>query len=83
MPASNEVRSLVYWDTNRDIDDAEIAVYDIFGKKVAGRESVSIIKEAAFKGWLSWNCSTVPNGVYLIHLRHGSISRTIKAMVNR
>ena len=60
-----------------------INVYDIFGLKVAGREKIIIDKQKTYSGILSWDCSDVPSGIYLIHIKHGSESWTLKVIVNK
>jgi hypothetical protein len=83
VPATNTVRSLIYWDTSLDIENDDIAVYDIFGNKVAGKEKITIEKQNAYSGILSWNCTNVPDGIYLIRLIHGSETRTMKVIVSK
>ena len=83
MPAINEVRSLIYWDTSIDIDNDEMFVYDMYGTKVAGKEKLRIDKLTAYSGNLVWDCSGVPTGIYLINIKHGTQTRTIKAIVTK
>jgi photosystem II stability/assembly factor-like uncharacterized protein len=83
VPATNFVRSLIYWDTSLDIENDDIAVYDIFGNKVAGKEKITIDKQNAYSGILSWNCTNVPDGIYLIRLIHGTETRTMKVIVSK
>ncbi len=87
-PAKNEVRSLIYWDTSKDIDKAVISIYNLYGRninarKIGGKENIRIEKLTSYKGYLIWNCADVDNGVYLINIKHGAASRTIKVMVNK
>lgn len=83
MPAINEVRSLIYWDTSIDIDNDEMFVYDMYGVKVAGKEKIRIDKLTAYSGNLVWDCSGIPTGIYLINIKHGTRTRTIKAIVTK
>ncbi|ROL62546.1 T9SS C-terminal target domain-containing protein, partial [Bacteroidetes/Chlorobi group bacterium ChocPot_Mid] len=83
VPATNTVRSLIYWDTSPDIENYDIAVYDIFGNKVAGKDKITIDKQNAYSGILSWNCTNVPDGIYLIRLIHGSETKTMKVIVSK
>ncbi|ROL62558.1 T9SS C-terminal target domain-containing protein [Bacteroidetes/Chlorobi group bacterium ChocPot_Mid] len=82
-PSTNIVRSLIYWDTSLDIENDDIAVYDIFGNKVAGKEKITIDKQNAYSGLLSWDCSNVPDGIYLIRVVHGTKTWTLKVIVNK
>ncbi len=81
MPATNEVRSLIYWDTSIDIDEKNIAVYNIYGEKVSTEEQIKIDRLTGYSGNLVWDCSGVPAGVYLINIKHGTQNQTIKAIV--
>jgi|GEM_PF-2128243 len=82
-PTTNVVRSLIYWDTSIDIENDDIAVHDIFGNKVAGKEQITIDKQNTYSGLLTWDCSNVPDGIYLIRLVHGTKTWTMKVIVNR
>jgi len=82
-PTANIVRSLIYWDTSIDIENDDIAVYDIFGNKVAGKEKITIDKQNTYSGLLTWDCSNVPDGIYLIRVIHGTESRTMKVIVSK
>jgi hypothetical protein len=83
MPAKNLVRSYIYWDKYTKIEDDEISVYNIFGDKVAGREKIFIDRLTSDSGILNWDCSSVPTGIYLIYIKHGSKSWTLKVLVNK
>jgi hypothetical protein len=83
MPARSELRALIYWDLTLGVDNDEINVYDIYGAKICGRERIRIDKLQPYSGYLVWDCSNVPTGVYLIVVKHGTITKTIKAIVNR
>lgn len=83
MPANNEVRSLIYWDKDIDIDGGAIAVYDINGLKVAGKEKIRIDRLTEYNGYLIWDCSENNAGVYLINIRHGTENLSIKAIVTK
>lgn len=83
IPAAQQVSALVYWDTSLEIENDEIFVYDIYGQKIAGKESITINKLAPYKGNITWNCSAAANGIYFIQINHGTITQTVKVMVNR
>lgn len=81
-PATKEVRSLVYWDMSSDIEQDEIGVYNIYGAKVSDRSKISFDKLSAYNGYLIWNCTGMETGVYMIVIKHGTETRTIKVIVN-
>lgn len=81
-PATKEVRSLVYWDMSSDIEQDEIGVYDIYGVKVSDRSKISFDKLNLYSGYLIWNCAGIETGVYIIVIKHGTATRTIKVVVN-
>jgi hypothetical protein len=83
MPATNEVRSLIYWDTSIDIESDEMTVYNIYGTKVAGKEKLRLDKLTNYSGNLVWDCSDVPSGIYLITIKHGTETRAVKVIVNK
>ncbi len=77
-PARDYVQAKVWWDTHNDIEKAEIVVYDIYGNQVSGRDKVTIIPENDYSGLIRWDCSSDPAGVYLLTIKHGSETRTIR-----
>jgi hypothetical protein len=83
LPATNEVRSLIYWDTSIDIESDEMTVYNIYGTKVAGKEKLRLDKLTSYSGNLVWDCSDVPSGIYLITIKHGTETRAVKVIVNK
>ncbi|GAB1370394.1 hypothetical protein MASR1M45_04550 [Candidatus Kapaibacterium sp.] len=83
LPATNEVHSLIYWDTSTDIENGDMAVYSIYGTKVAGKEKLRIDKLTSYSGILVWDCSDVQSGIYLITIKHGTESRAVKVIVNK
>ncbi len=83
IPAKSEVFSTIYWDTGKDIDKARINVYNIYGEIVAVNSNITIEKQTNYKGTLIWDCSNLPNGIYLMHIKHSSASVLLKVMINR
>lgn len=81
-PASNYAQAKVWWDTHNDIEKAEIAVYNIYGNRVSGREKVTIMPENEYSGILRWDCSGVPSGVYILIIQHGTRKQAIKIIKN-
>jgi hypothetical protein len=82
-PSMNQVKSLIYWDMSYNIDDSDIGVYDIYGNKISDRDKISINKLNAYSGYLTWDCSGIATGVYMIQIKHGTNTHNIRAMVVR
>ncbi|MCX6146039.1 MAG: hypothetical protein NTW25_02140, partial [Candidatus Kapabacteria bacterium] len=81
IPAMNEIKSLIYWDMSYNIDDSDIGVFDIYGNKIANRDKITINKLNGYSGYLTWDCSGVSTGVYMIQIKHGTNTHNIRAMV--
>ena len=81
VPANTKVQSRIYWDSSSDIDYGLIAVHDILGTKVCGREKITIDKLNAYSGYLTWDCSGFPTGIYIIQINHGTRKTAIKVVV--
>jgi hypothetical protein len=81
LPARTESKVLLYWDTGSDIDDASFVAYDIYGSKINGKEKFTLEKRSKFSGELSWDCSGVPSGVYIIFIQHGAKTIVIKTII--
>ena len=83
IPAKNYVKTLIYWDLSLDIDKDEIAIYNIYGEKIEGRERIRIDKKNINGGYLVWDCSDVESGIYFIKISHGTKTLYLKVMVDR
>ena len=83
LPANKEVTTLLYWDLSIDIEQDDIGVFDIYGSKIASKDQIKIIKNTAYSGYLTWDCSNYPNGVYIIKITHGNISNLVKVIISR
>ena len=81
LPAKKSVRTLIYWSTNIKFDINEIIVVDINGYVVSHKDQISIDPLTSYSAYLKWDCSGVIPGIYLIKIRHGSQSSSIKVVV--
>jgi hypothetical protein len=80
--SNNVVTTLIYWEAEINIDNSEIAVYDITGNKVSGKENLTLEKLNEWSGNIKWNCVGQPKGTYLIKIQHGNNTKTVKVVVN-
>lgn len=83
IPASTEVRTLLYWDNSISFDKENIKIFNINGVEVGREQDISLDIINSYSGNLIWNCTNVPDGVYLIRISHGNKKRTIKVMVKK
>jgi hypothetical protein len=81
-PTVSEVTAKFYWDSRIDIDNSDIAVFDITGNKVSGKENLTLEKLNEWSGNIKWNCANQPKGTYLIKIQHGNNTKTVKVVVN-
>jgi hypothetical protein len=81
-PTVSEVTAKFYWDSRIDIDNSEIAVFDITGNKVSGKENLTLEKLNEWSGNIKWNCVGQPKGTYLIKIQHGNNTKSVKVVVN-
>ena len=79
-PATSEVRAKIFWDMSLNINNADIKVYDIYGKEVSDKNAIEVIPESDWSGTLKWNCSSVDPGAYLIVINYGTQKKVIKVM---
>jgi hypothetical protein len=82
-PAKQEVNFLIYFDNYFDIENDNIEIIDIYGKKIAGKSDIIFNKQSNISSILTWNCSAVADGVYLLVITHGNSKRAIKVMVSK
>jgi hypothetical protein len=81
VPARSEVQTKIYFDSSKDIAVENIAVYDIYGRKLPTKESLRFEQETFYSGNIIWDCSAVEPGVYIIRINHGTEVRAVKVMV--
>ncbi|TNE33427.1 T9SS type A sorting domain-containing protein, partial [bacterium] len=81
LPAKSEVKVLFYWDINIPMSIDDISIYDLSGQKLATCGQLRLVKNTNHNGNLIWDCSTVPAGIYLINIKHGTESESVKVVV--
>jgi len=81
VPARSEVQTKIYFDSSTDIAVENIAVYDIYGRKLPTKENLRFEQETFYSGNIIWNCSGVEPGVYIIRINHGTAVRAVKVIV--
>lgn len=81
LPAKSEVKVLFYWDINIPMSIDDISIYDLSGQKLATGGQLRLVKNTNHNGNLIWDCSTVPAGIYLINIKHGTESESVKVVV--
>jgi len=82
IPASDIVRSTVYWNSVYNIMDAQIDIYNMYGIKQNNPE-ISIEKQADYKANIVWNCSGYSSGVYFIRVTLGGETMAVPVLINR
>jgi len=82
IPASDIVRSTVYWNSAYNIMDAQIDIYNMYGMKQNNPE-ISIEKQADYKANIVWNCSGYSAGVYFIRITLGGETMAVPVLINR
>ncbi|MEN6512185.1 MAG: hypothetical protein ABFD00_10215 [Chloroherpetonaceae bacterium] len=82
IPASDIVRSTVYWNSAYNIMDAQIDIYNMYGIKQNNPE-ISIEKQADYKANIVWNCSGYSAGVYFIRITLGGETMAVPVLINR
>ena len=83
IPGNNQIKSLIYFEPNVEINKSDIGIYDQNGNKIERDENISIDYLNNYSGYLIWDCKNAPNGIYFIHLKFGETFKTIKVMVNK
>lgn len=81
MPAKDKVNSLVYWDKRYNFDKAEINVYNTEGIKICSKEHISVSQQSDWSSIVTWNANGVPFGIYIILIKHGSKTISVKVAI--
>lgn len=83
IPAKNIVKSTIYWDMKYDINKDDIAVFNIYGAKIEGKENITIDILQPYSGDLIWDCSSQSSGIYFIRILHGDYTKVIPVMIDK
>jgi hypothetical protein len=83
IPAKNEVRSLIYWESDYEINTDDSEVYNIYGEKIESKGKISLNKLTPYSGYLIWDCSNAEPGIYIIRVKHGTGFNTVKVVVSK
>lgn len=83
MPVKDYFNCFIAWDTRYNIDDAIISITDINGNKLPSNFDYEINKESVFTGYLKVDCSSLPNGIYFIGIKHSDKNRSIPIIVSK
>jgi hypothetical protein len=82
IPAINLIKSVLYWNSRYDINDAETTVFDLMGTKI-NSNNIVIDKINKFSAILSWDCSGLNSGIYFIHVFLKGDNITIPIIISK
>lgn len=80
-PANSEIKVLTYWDINLPMNESDVSVYDLSGRKVNTEGKINIVKQADHYGRVTWDCSSEKTGIYIINIKHGTEEKAVKVVV--
>jgi hypothetical protein len=80
LPGKSIIASRIYWNNQYNIANITIAVYDMSGMLLP-EQKISIDKQQDYKGLLLWDCSAVPDWVYMIKITLGEETLSFPVMV--
>ena len=82
-PSQNSVKVNVKWNSGWDFGSANYGVVDLQGRKIAGKESISLVQQNEDNCTLQWDCSNITQGVYFLWARHGTTRQVVPVYVER
>ncbi|MGA2296502.1 MAG: T9SS type A sorting domain-containing protein [FCB group bacterium] len=80
-PAQNYTKVRIYWDMSLNIEQADIAVYDVLGTIVSSKNQFVLNKINSYSGELLWNIQSIPSGVYFIVLTLNNSTHAVPVIV--
>lgn len=81
QPSKGIVSTVVTWDTEVDIHDIRIGLFDVLGNRIYG-SSINLTPIQQNAGTLTLDCSALPNGMYVIRVQLQGATRIIPIVVN-
>ena len=82
-PSQNSVKVNVRWGSDWDFGSANYGVVDLQGRKIAGKESISLIQQNQESCTLQWDCSNITQGIYFLWVSHGTSRQVVPVYVER
>lgn len=83
LPAKDIIKCHIFTTMDFNPMEPDVFVYDLFGKKVSSQGDISMSRFSNWEWDLQWDCSKIQSGIYIIVLKEGSISRSIRVVVER
>lgn len=81
IPAKEKVNVMIYWDKRYDFNKAEFSIYNTEGIKNCGKERITTTQQSDWSSIVTWNASGFPFGIYIILIKHGSKTISIKVAI--
>lgn len=82
-PATNFIKTLLFWDSSTDINSIQIKIYNLFGVEISPKNKFTLEPVSSNSGYFIWNCSTLDTGLYFIKISSATKSTSIKVLVSR
>lgn len=81
LPSKQVVNTLINWNTEIDIANADMSVYNSLGEKVCGKDQISFQQQSPNSGIVTWNAEDNPSGVYFLHITFGNEKKVISFVI--
>ncbi len=82
QPGKQHINTLISWNEFINIADAEIAVYDVLGTNVCGKESISLQQQGSTSGLVTWKAEGTAPGVYFLHITVGNQKKVVRIVID-
>ncbi len=83
IPGKTSVKTKIIWDSSFDLQDAIKGVYNIKGTKIQRKENINLKFTGKTSAILTWDCSTVSNGIYFIIVKHHGRTESIPVLIEK
>ncbi|MEI6089866.1 MAG: T9SS type A sorting domain-containing protein [bacterium] len=81
LPSKQIVNTIINWNSEFDVANADMNVYNSLGEKVCGKENISFQQQSPNSGIVTWDAEDNHSGVYFLHITLGNEKKVISFVI--
>lgn len=82
IPANNVATLQLYWTSDIVLEESDCNVYSLLGEPLMSDGAIQLQKQGQGSGILTWDCSLMSQGVYILKIKHGTKTTSVKIIVS-
>lgn len=82
LPANNLAIIPINWTTDVVLEESDCGIYTLLGEPLMSDGTIQLQKQGITNGVLTWDCSLMPQGLYIMKIKHGTKTSSVKIIVS-